>query len=39
MNPFATALYAGDFRMITLAFMLLQSMIARQFGADASYGR
>jgi hypothetical protein len=35
MAPFATALYAGIFLLITVAFMILQKVIARQFGASA----
>ncbi len=35
MNPFTTALYAGIFLLMTLAFMLLQRSITRQFSERA----
>jgi uncharacterized membrane protein len=35
MDSFTTALYAGIFTLVTVAFMLFQSMIARQFEGDA----
>jgi uncharacterized membrane protein len=34
-DSFATALYAGIFLLVTVAFMLFQNTIARQFGTDA----
>jgi uncharacterized membrane protein len=34
LHPFATALYAGIFLLVTVAFILLQKVIARQFGSD-----
>jgi hypothetical protein len=38
LSSFTTALYAGVFLLITLAFMLLQEAIAMQFGANAELG-
>jgi uncharacterized membrane protein len=35
LSSFTTALYAGIFLLITLAFMLLQKAIALQFGSNA----
>lgn len=35
MHSFTTALYAGIFLMVTIAFMLLQKEISMQFGTDA----
>ena len=34
LEPFTTALYAGIFFLITAAFMILQKVIASQFGSD-----
>jgi uncharacterized membrane protein len=34
LHPFATALYAGIFLLVTAAFMLLQKVVAVQFGSD-----
>ena len=35
MEPFTTAVYAGIFWLITIAFMILQNTIARQFGSNS----
>jgi uncharacterized membrane protein len=35
MAPFTTAVYAGIFLLITIAFMILQNVIARQFGPNS----
>jgi uncharacterized membrane protein len=35
LHPFATALYAGIFLLVTVAFMILQKVIAGQFGSSA----
>jgi uncharacterized membrane protein len=35
MDSFTTALYAGIFLLVTIAFMLFQNVIARQFGGNA----
>lgn len=35
MNTFTTALYAGIFLLVTVAFMILQKTIAQHFGPDA----
>jgi uncharacterized membrane protein len=35
MDSFTTALYAGIFLLVTIAFMQFQNTIARQFGNDA----
>ena len=34
-SSLAAALYAGNFLLVTAAFMLLQNVIAKQFGTDA----